>query len=132
MLMGMCSPTFNIYQGAVAPNCFKSHTNSWCPDFFQKKKLCLMSGMKFTFSDLTLFLPDNLPWLKKDIFRPGQRKKYKNMNILKSKKAFSMNLKAFLIIFKDYHSMKKKKEKKRAKALNLNTKYRKSVTHFFT
>ena len=70
-----------------------------------------MSGLKFTFSDLTLFLPDNLPWLKKDIFRPGQRKKYKNMNILKSKKAFSMNLKAFLIIFKDYHSVKKKREK---------------------
>ena len=82
-----------------------------------------MSGLKFTFSDLTLFLPDNLPWLKKDIFRPGQRKKYKNMNILKTKKAFSMNLKAFLIIFKDYHLVKKK-EKKRAKALNLNTKYR--------
>ena len=70
-----------------------------------------MSGLKFTFSDLTLFLPDNLPWLKKDIFRPGQRKKYKNMNILKSKKAFSMNLKAFLIIFKDYHLVKKKREK---------------------
>ena len=70
-----------------------------------------MSGLTFAFSDLTLFLPDNLPWLKKDIFRPGQRKKYKNMNILKSKKAFSMSLKAFLIIFKDYHSVKKKKRK---------------------
>ena len=69
-----------------------------------------MSGLKFTFSDLTLFLPDNLPWLKKDIFRPGQRKKYKNMNILKTKKAFSMNLQAFLIIFKDYHLVKKKRK----------------------
>ena len=27
-----------FYQSAVAPNCIKSHTNSWCPDFFQKKK----------------------------------------------------------------------------------------------
>ena len=26
-----------FYQGTVAPNCFKSYTNSWCLDFFGKK-----------------------------------------------------------------------------------------------
>ena len=31
------------YQGTVAPNCFKSYTNSWCPNLFQKK-FCLMSS----------------------------------------------------------------------------------------
>ena len=30
---------FDIYQGTVAPNFFKSHTNSWYPDFFQEKVL---------------------------------------------------------------------------------------------
>ena len=28
---------FDIYQGTVAPNDFKSNRNSWCPDFFKKK-----------------------------------------------------------------------------------------------
>ena len=28
MLMDMCLPKFNIYQGTVAQNCFKSHSNS--------------------------------------------------------------------------------------------------------
>ena len=28
MLMDMWSPKFDVYQGTVAPNCFKSHTNS--------------------------------------------------------------------------------------------------------
>ena len=32
MLMDMCLHKFEIYQGAVAPKSFKSHTNSWCPD----------------------------------------------------------------------------------------------------
>ena len=36
MLMDICLPKFDIYQGVVAPNCFRSHTNS-CPDFFQEK-----------------------------------------------------------------------------------------------
>ena len=35
MLIDMCSPKSDISQGTVAPNCFKSHTNSSCPDFFQ-------------------------------------------------------------------------------------------------
>ena len=36
MLMDMYLPKFDIYQGTVAPNCFNSHTNSSCPDIFQK------------------------------------------------------------------------------------------------
>ena len=39
MLMDMCLPEYEIYKGTVAPNCFKSHKNSWCPDFFQKNVL---------------------------------------------------------------------------------------------
>ena len=27
MLIDICLPKFDIYQGAVAPNCFKNHTN---------------------------------------------------------------------------------------------------------
>ena len=38
MLMDMCLPKCDIYQGTVAQNCFKSRTNSSCPNFFQKKK----------------------------------------------------------------------------------------------
>ena len=39
MLMDMCLPMLDIYQSGVAPNWLKSHTNSWCPDFFQIKIL---------------------------------------------------------------------------------------------
>ena len=35
--MAICLPKFDIYQGKVALNCFKSYTNSWFPDFFSKK-----------------------------------------------------------------------------------------------
>ena len=34
--MGISSPKFDIYQGKVATDCFKSHPNSWYPDFFQR------------------------------------------------------------------------------------------------
>ena len=60
----MLKPKFDICQGTVAPNCFKSHTNSSRPDFFEKK-FSLMSGLKFTLSTVTSFLPDNLSGLKK-------------------------------------------------------------------
>ena len=33
---GHALTTFDIYQGTVAPNYFKSHTNSQCPDLFSK------------------------------------------------------------------------------------------------
>ena len=39
MLMDMCLLKCDIYHGAVAPNCFKSHTNSRCSYFCQKKVL---------------------------------------------------------------------------------------------
>ena len=41
MLMDMCLPKFEIYQDTVAPNCFKSHTNSF-----------LMSGLKWKVLDI--------------------------------------------------------------------------------
>ena len=56
---------FDICKGTGVTNCFKSHTNSWCPHFFQEK-VFLMFGLKFTLSDVTSFLPDNLPGLKKN------------------------------------------------------------------
>ena len=36
---------------------------------FFKKKFCVMSGEKFTLSDATSLLTDDLSWLKKIIFR---------------------------------------------------------------
>ena len=39
MLMDTCLRKFDIYQSTVAQNCFKSHTNSRRPDFFQNKFL---------------------------------------------------------------------------------------------
>ena len=65
MLMDMCLSKFDIYHGTVTPVCFKSHRNSWCPDFFSKKKICL-SGLKFTLFEVTSFLPDNFSKLKKN------------------------------------------------------------------
>ena len=43
MLMDMSLLKFDIYQGG-ATNCFKSHTNSWCPPFFSRKSFvwCLV------------------------------------------------------------------------------------------
>ena len=58
------------YEHTVAPTCFKSrHIKFWCPDFFHNE-LCLMSGLKSSLSDAPSWLPDNLPGLKKIIFRP--------------------------------------------------------------
>ena len=37
--MDLCLPQFDIYQSTVGSNCFESHTNSCCPDLFQKKCL---------------------------------------------------------------------------------------------
>ena len=69
------------YQCTVAPNCFKNHTNSWCHDFIQKKKFCLISGLKFTLSDVTLFLPNNLSGLKKLYSGLQMLKKDTNLDI---------------------------------------------------
>ena len=61
MLMDMCILKFDIYQGKVAPNCLKNDTFAILISF--KKKFCLMSDLKFTLSDVILFLPDNLSGL---------------------------------------------------------------------
>ena len=55
ILMDICLPKFDICQGTVDPNCFKSHAEFWYFDFFQKKN-CLMSGLKLSWSDVTSFL----------------------------------------------------------------------------
>ena len=39
MLMDVCLPKFDIYQGTGAPNCSKSYTSCLCLDFFPKKVL---------------------------------------------------------------------------------------------
>ena len=67
--MEMSLPKFNIYKGRVVPNCFRSHANSWCPDYFEKKKNCLMPGLKSTFFDVILFLPENLRCHKFRLYR---------------------------------------------------------------
>ena len=63
MPMDMYLFKLDIYQDAIAPNYFESHTNFLCPDFFQKKSI-LMSGLTFTLSDVTSFLQDNPTRLK--------------------------------------------------------------------
>ena len=98
MLMDMCLPEFDAYQGAIALSCNlellyldKHQTQvSTCPSasnrtsvrplscfepykllmslFFQKE-VCLKSGLKFTLFDVTLVLPDNLSGLKKSYFQ---------------------------------------------------------------
>ena len=61
--MKMYLPKFDIYYKLK-----KTQTLDFL--IFFKKKFCLMSGLKF--SDVTSFLPDNLPGLKIEIiFRPG-------------------------------------------------------------
>ena len=64
MLMDMYLPKFDTYQGTVAPSCFKSHLNSRCPGFFQKK-VYLVSGLKFTSCDITSVLAESLSCLQK-------------------------------------------------------------------
>ena len=67
-LMDMCLPKFDTYQGAVALNCFKSHVNSWCPDFFQKKVLSdvrykirlVRRNIGHIYSETYIFRPDFL------------------------------------------------------------------------
>ena len=65
--MDICLPRFDIYQEITDPNCFKSYTSSWCLGFLEKK-FFVMSALKFTLSDVTTFLPENLSGLKKKIY----------------------------------------------------------------
>ena len=46
--MDMSLPKFDIYQGAEATNCFESHINSWCPNFFHEKNLSQKILSKFS------------------------------------------------------------------------------------
>ena len=63
MLIKMCLPKCDIYRKL-------KQTQNLDALIFPKKRFCLISGMKF--SDVTLFLPDNLSGFKINIiFRPG-------------------------------------------------------------
>ena len=42
MQLNICLPKFDIYQGKIATKCFKSRTNSWYPDFLEKKVLSVV------------------------------------------------------------------------------------------
>ena len=70
--MDICLPRFDIYQEMIDTNCFKSYASSWCLGFLEKK-FFLRSGLKFTLSDVTTFLPENLSGLKKNILRSDMR-----------------------------------------------------------
>ena len=78
--MDTCLPSFDICQGTVAPNCFKSHTNTRCPDLFQKKKFCLMSGLNFTLSDVTSFSTEVVAGRQCNFFYPHFNT-YKTKNV---------------------------------------------------
>ena len=71
MLMEMSLTKFDIYQciNQKLQIVLRATQNLYVLIFFSKK-LCLMSGLKFTLSDVTSFLPDNLSQLKKVIFSP--------------------------------------------------------------
>ena len=65
MLMVMCLPEFDIYQGTVALNCLKAPQTLHILIIIFIFLNCLKSGMKFTLSDVTSFLPDSQAELKK-------------------------------------------------------------------
>ena len=111
MLMNMCLPKSDIYQGNIAPNCLKNHINSWYPNFFQKK-FCLMSGLTFPLSDVKSFLPDNLSWLlKKYIFRLVKQSHH-------TSKKFSSNLRSLITCKISNETIKKRKKWKKKKELS--------------
>ena len=60
---------FDVYQCKVALNCFKCHTNSWCPDIFQKKYLYdVQSEIHLVWRNI-VSSRQSVPALKKIIFR---------------------------------------------------------------
>ena len=80
-----------MYYSPVDPNCFKSHKNSRCPDFFEKK-FCLMSDLKFTLSN------------KRDIVSTGQSIRSLKIYILRldySTKFANINRKIHAVYDKD-------------------------------
>ena len=54
MLMDMCLPKFNIYQGTVAPNYLKSHTNK------SSQRSCSVG--KAVFKNFAIFTGKHLCW----------------------------------------------------------------------
>ena len=67
MLMNIRMPKFDICQSIVAPNCFTSHANSCCSDFFQKK-ICLTSDLKFTFFRHNIVSNEQSVWALKKLY----------------------------------------------------------------
>ena len=61
MLTDMRLHKFDVYQGKVVLRVVLRATETLdIMIFFKKKCFCLMSGLTFTLSDATSFLPDNL------------------------------------------------------------------------
>ena len=65
MLMDMSLPNFDIYQGKELQINLRA-TQTLDVLIFLKKKFCLMSGLKFTLSNATSLLPDDLSGLNKN------------------------------------------------------------------
>ena len=65
MLMDMSLPNFDIYQGKELQINLRA-TQTLDVLIFFKKKFCLMSGLKFTLSNATSLLPDDLSGLNKN------------------------------------------------------------------
>ena len=60
--------TIPWYQGTVGSDCFKSHRNSKCFDFFQEK-IWQLAVWNLSCATTTSFLLQNLSALEKNIFR---------------------------------------------------------------
>ena len=71
MLMETSLPKFDVYQG-INPELqiVLRVTQTLDVLIFFNKKFCLMSGLKFTLSEVASFLPYNLSRLKRILFRP--------------------------------------------------------------
>ena len=79
--MDMCLYKVDIHEVRVAPNCFKSHTGSDTSWFFFLK-FCLMFGLKFNLSDVTLFQQDNLSGQEEKVYNRPVWQLTKNSCIL--------------------------------------------------
>ena len=69
--MDMCLHKFDNYQGRVAPNCFKSHTDSCCPDFVQKNVLSDVRSEIYINRGKTVSNGQSVRVKRKNIFRPA-------------------------------------------------------------
>ena len=69
-------PKFDIYQSTKQLQIVLRATQILDVLFFFKKKFCLMSGLKFTLSDTTSLLSDDLSRLKKNYIQTRQSHKF--------------------------------------------------------